>query len=58
MPLVQNLEDEHRDDVETSRNGVGLGQTKKEASGDEARVVLHETLSDGDASENNHACRD
>ena len=56
--LVREVEYIHRNDVETSRGYVGLSQAQEETSSEEARVVLHKTLSDGDASENEHPHRD
>ena len=49
------VEDIHGNEVETPREDAGLGQTQEEASYEESRVALHETLADGNASENKHA---
>ena len=55
-PLAREAEDAHGNEVDASREDARLRQTQEETSDEESRVVLHETLGDGDASENEHAC--
>ena len=53
--LTREAEDAHGDEVDASRENSRLNHAQEETGGEDSRVVLHETLSDIDAPENDHA---
>lgn len=46
----------HPNQVKRSRKHPRLGEPEEEPGGEEAGVVLHEPLADGDEAEGEHAC--
>jgi len=57
-PPVQEMEDEHGNDIEAPWRDAGLNQTQKETSSKEPGPILHETLSDSDTSKEKHPSGD
>jgi len=52
------MEDVHGNDIEAPRGDAGLNRTQEETSSEESGEVLHETLSNGDASKKKYTSRD
>ena len=48
------MENVHNNDIVAPRGDAGLNQTQEETSSEESRPILHETLRDGNTSEDKH----
>ena len=55
-PWRERCRDVHSNEVEAPGIDAGFTQAQEETSDEEPTVVLYETLSHGDRSENNHTC--
>jgi len=55
VPITQGVEDVHRNEIDAPRKDACFNHSQEETSGEKSRVVLHETLSDGNAPKNEHA---